>query len=433
METKVQKLLTKLQWMKEQKIWPNGLRYLWTDAHGVCALVTLYHELKVKFWRSTSEFWRCSFDDQEPRTWVKLMANRLPFCRRYELLGQSLIKWKFEDCEVLTFRSSGFPVLKEFSLCFRSAEGWEIHRPGRRGRRWCVQSVGSQERSSDWWRAWQRRAVFPLFDEVDVCTEPAWQVCFGIFLSACVLLKQQVLWCLLQTGAATVKFRFDLVLTESNPTITHERLNWPRIFTNHLSHLGKVFTGKCWRIFQDHTRQAFLRDVNLKWGCVSKWLDGLTNSSKYCRVTSLFLQGYGLGGLDHYDGYVQYKLLDPSALSSEIGDMHNLLLKDYKHFSCTQVNLKKSQCNIMLVQQSNGLCWKLVTFYTSQRCCFTFAGFGTRRKLVDEPLFSRWALGQGSSREVRWYCFEGSKCKPRDRIAILCLFSPLAFLDSDRK
>ena len=49
------------------------------------------------------------------------------------------------------------------------------------------------------------------------------------------------------------------------------------------------------------------------------------------------LQGYGLGGLDFYDGYVQYKLLDPAALSSEINDMHNLILKDYKHFSCTQV------------------------------------------------------------------------------------------------
>ena len=43
----MQKVLTKLQWMREKKIWPNGLRYLWTDAHGVCALLTLYYELKV--------------------------------------------------------------------------------------------------------------------------------------------------------------------------------------------------------------------------------------------------------------------------------------------------------------------------------------------------------------------------------------------------
>ena len=47
MSAKCEQLITKLQWMKEKKIWPNGLRYLWTDAHGVCALLTLYHELKV--------------------------------------------------------------------------------------------------------------------------------------------------------------------------------------------------------------------------------------------------------------------------------------------------------------------------------------------------------------------------------------------------
>ena len=46
--------------------------------------------------------------------------------------------------------------------------------------------------------------------------------------------------------------------------------------------------------------------------------------------------GYGLGGLDFYDGYVIYKLIDESALSSEIGDMYTLIQKDYHKFSCTQ-------------------------------------------------------------------------------------------------
>ena len=31
-----------LQWMEEQGIWPNGLRYLWTDAFGVVLLLSLY-------------------------------------------------------------------------------------------------------------------------------------------------------------------------------------------------------------------------------------------------------------------------------------------------------------------------------------------------------------------------------------------------------
>jgi hypothetical protein len=35
----------KLSWMRAQKIWPNGLRYLWTDAFGVVLLVSLYEAL----------------------------------------------------------------------------------------------------------------------------------------------------------------------------------------------------------------------------------------------------------------------------------------------------------------------------------------------------------------------------------------------------
>lgn len=36
----------KLRWMRANRIWPNGLRYLWTDAFGVVLLVSLYEELK---------------------------------------------------------------------------------------------------------------------------------------------------------------------------------------------------------------------------------------------------------------------------------------------------------------------------------------------------------------------------------------------------
>lgn len=35
----------KLRWMRSQQIWPNGRRYLWTDAFGVVLLVSLYEEL----------------------------------------------------------------------------------------------------------------------------------------------------------------------------------------------------------------------------------------------------------------------------------------------------------------------------------------------------------------------------------------------------
>ncbi len=39
-------VLDKLAWMRAEGIWPNGLRYLWTDAFGVVLLVSLHAELQ---------------------------------------------------------------------------------------------------------------------------------------------------------------------------------------------------------------------------------------------------------------------------------------------------------------------------------------------------------------------------------------------------
>ena len=36
--------IAKLTWMRGQGIWPNGLRYLWTDAFGLVLLLSLYAE-----------------------------------------------------------------------------------------------------------------------------------------------------------------------------------------------------------------------------------------------------------------------------------------------------------------------------------------------------------------------------------------------------
>ncbi len=41
----VDKALAKLDWMRQQRIWPGGLRYLWTDAFGVVLLLSLREEL----------------------------------------------------------------------------------------------------------------------------------------------------------------------------------------------------------------------------------------------------------------------------------------------------------------------------------------------------------------------------------------------------
>lgn len=40
--TPIDSVLARLAWMRRERIWPNGLRYLWTDAFGVVLLVSLY-------------------------------------------------------------------------------------------------------------------------------------------------------------------------------------------------------------------------------------------------------------------------------------------------------------------------------------------------------------------------------------------------------
>ncbi|CAN7441054.1 hypothetical protein LJR225_002923 [Phenylobacterium sp. LjRoot225] len=48
-------VLAKLDWMREQRIWPNGLRYLWTDAFGVVLLVSLYRKFGEAAWLDQAE------------------------------------------------------------------------------------------------------------------------------------------------------------------------------------------------------------------------------------------------------------------------------------------------------------------------------------------------------------------------------------------
>jgi hypothetical protein len=48
-------VLEKLEWMRAERIWPNGLRYLWTDAFGVVLYVSLYRELGENRWLDEAE------------------------------------------------------------------------------------------------------------------------------------------------------------------------------------------------------------------------------------------------------------------------------------------------------------------------------------------------------------------------------------------
>ena len=45
MNRNIEEVLARLQWMREEQIWPNGIRYLWTDAFGVTLLVSLHNLL----------------------------------------------------------------------------------------------------------------------------------------------------------------------------------------------------------------------------------------------------------------------------------------------------------------------------------------------------------------------------------------------------
>ena len=49
-------VLDKLRWMQEQRIWPTGLRYLWTDAFGLVLLVSLHRELGEKRYLHEAEW-----------------------------------------------------------------------------------------------------------------------------------------------------------------------------------------------------------------------------------------------------------------------------------------------------------------------------------------------------------------------------------------
>ena len=51
----IEYVLEKLAWMRRQSIWPNGLRYLWTDAFGLVLLVSLYKELNEDYYLDQAE------------------------------------------------------------------------------------------------------------------------------------------------------------------------------------------------------------------------------------------------------------------------------------------------------------------------------------------------------------------------------------------
>ena len=56
MHKNLDEVLTLLEWMREEEIWPNGLRYLWTDAFGLTLLMSLYQELHDDLFLAQAEW-----------------------------------------------------------------------------------------------------------------------------------------------------------------------------------------------------------------------------------------------------------------------------------------------------------------------------------------------------------------------------------------
>ena len=184
-DNKIHNVLEVLDFMKREKIWPNGLRYLWTDAHGLCNLVTLYNVTADK-----------SYIAQAEDLIKKVIA----------VLGRKI----------------GLRIGEE---------------PDRDGQYF------------------------------------------------------------------------------------HYLTKW--IYA--LNELGKIkpeYHQRAVKLSKDIHPHFFVKGRGVLW----KMLEDL--SAPY--------PGYGLGGLDFYDGYVVYKSVDAAALSSEIGDMYSLIQKDFHRFSCTQ-------------------------------------------------------------------------------------------------
>lgn len=69
-------VVAKLEWMRKERIWPNGLRYLWTDAFGVVLLLSLH---------------RITWDDRwlDEATWVVSEVERVLGRKRGIRIGEA--------------------------------------------------------------------------------------------------------------------------------------------------------------------------------------------------------------------------------------------------------------------------------------------------------------------------------------------------------
>lgn len=112
-------VLAKLEWMRESRIWPNGLRYLWTDAFGVVLLVSLHVELGRDEYLSDAE-------------WVVAEVDRVLGRERGIRIGEEpdrdgqyfhyLAMWLYAlsvlGCYIPSYRQKGIELVKQIHQAF---------------------------------------------------------------------------------------------------------------------------------------------------------------------------------------------------------------------------------------------------------------------------------------------------------------------------
>ena len=112
-------VLAKLEWMRENRIWPNGLRYFWTDAFGVVLLVSLHVGLGRDKYLSEAE-------------WVVAEVDRVLRRKRGIRIGDEsdrdgqyfhyLATWLYAlsmlGCYIPSYRERGIELVKQIHHAF---------------------------------------------------------------------------------------------------------------------------------------------------------------------------------------------------------------------------------------------------------------------------------------------------------------------------
>src|SRR3989304_4983759 len=106
-------VLAKLAFMRSERIWPNGLRYLWTDAFGLVLFVSLYEELKEQRFLDMWLYALSVLGRHEPDHREKGVALARDIHAPFVVPGRGVI-WKMKEDLSGPYPGYGFGALDAF-------------------------------------------------------------------------------------------------------------------------------------------------------------------------------------------------------------------------------------------------------------------------------------------------------------------------------